>query len=470
MCEFSVAVLRTCRDLYSIGLDVFKANHFILASSPSSRLPNGLSAHNVCLWSKKLSRFKNYHLRLHFSSKRSPIDDKPGYFITAQTQLENLILHLVSIAYGGSLERPELQRRYKYKLELKSADGYGYRPLSFKIQSMLLMPFAKLCYPYQHCAVSGLVDPDLAQTMISKLMPTTHSLRFMCRELFNLMKYYQSQGDALLALGDLHLADSSYSRVKGFCENNQTLVNCIMNSCDVALEEAYSKVAFQVQLSSDLCRLWMAYGYADTEADVDFFYIIVTDPWLPSRACELAMSVWPHLAALRKHIHVTAHFSIKNLENAVRHFEMASEMCAGVHESSLKMSRFVREATCELPKKTLEMALAIFLEPVITPLALEEVCEPISVVAGYDQEVYSLMKLGYNGNLLEGRVIQKRGYSIGEDGGDVPHPFSPADIDKLIAPQINAIAAADAEGTRRPEITVGPAEFSRMVKASPQQS
>jgi hypothetical protein len=451
--NFSVSILRTCRSMYGLGVEVLRSNKFMLISTTSPLLPTMLAGHDVCIWTKKLQKFKSYCLRVHIVSRPTATKEN-HFFLLCATEVGKLVTALRMLSYEGVADPALSANKLKLKFQLiKFDDQAGY--LTIKMQHNLISPFARMYGALSQCTFSGPCDLAFVKTLETQVLATTQWSRAQAREMFQLMVQAKNAGDKLLKLGYCDSANTSYIDALMLAGKRQTLADIIRFSDDTALAEAYRQLIFELQLGSDLCFLWLA-----QRTPTAGLKMLVSEIFNNRKAMYCAPREYPssaslHQMALHYQIFALAHYLGGNLHGCERYLRLAKESRPGLYDKSKKELQSMLYGTNDRSpenQKRIRMILFGFL-PKHYPI--KKITEPVSTLAAINQEMYALQKLLYTGDHLQGRVVQKEGWSH-EGDGEIHCAFSPAMIDMRIASQLEACANADKKGLRRPDIVIGP--------------
>lgn len=224
---------------------------------------------------------------------------------------------------------------------------------------------------------------------------------------------------------------------------------------DISLTMWYASYLHGVKINLVLLKLLIAeQASEDPDTASKYFQHILNSPTVMESIPEydaLRMSMYEQLLAIAK-------FSVEDYEEARHLFD-----CALEKDPSSKVAKlggywcdnhiFYKTSIME-PRSTKEDDMRDFMDLVPRKPFLELEPEPVSVLASLDEDLYILELLGYNGDVLEGRVQQKHGYSLGADGGKVNRPFDQASLKRSLDPMLEARAKVHQQGRKNTFVEV----------------
>lgn len=447
-----VAILRTCRALHLEGQSVLRSNHFILGSSKLPGFVERCKLSNIRIWSKNLKNFKHFDLRLHVASSELPALQRADFFILCPGDINKFVDLL---RFRTCLGLPE----FRLKFVLNPRPSGAMLPL--KIQRALLLPFTKIRGSDQKCTVSGCVDRSLADHVQDKMMPSVLWRRAHIREYIDLLKKKKAFADDVFELALLDAARLSednnstydplarahhdYNTVLVSTMANVPMLDYILAADDPTLADYFTDFLHRLNLNLLHVKLLVANNKEDPSRVLQNHDMNMIHR-LPDKD-NARKSLYEQMVGV-------ADLCMRSYATAIQSFESALE----------------KEPYAMLPKVGLEIAQrwSVSTSHVKTPEDIKRITtklinmlpkkplkeyldtEPVSVIASLDSDLYLLQKLGYDGDLLEGRILQKQSYSTSEEGEVVDRPFDKAISDHFLVPILEERAQCNSRGESLP--------------------
>lgn len=453
---YDLAILKTCRSLYHEGQSVLRSNHFILVSTRAPDLLSRCSYHNIATWSKNLKFFKHVQLRLHIGIPHNVLKENKQhhFFLICLKDIDKFVELLSLYTY---LNNPQ----FRFKFDMKTMPSGAMLPT--KILRALLLPFATVRGDRQTCEIKGCVNKELVDQVQNRMMPDVLWQRARIRGLYQILKNKKRLVDTIfyIRIDDIRKAICSELREEWLaltCELYAELADLVLYSQrmnfpfmsvhDEVLRKSYMSFFFRLNhntlLAITLLLLEGSASQAQTYLDN-----------LRARPMLVEMPVDDdkvRSSALDQYLGVV-HFRNRDYGKAEHAFQHAAtkdpqSMFAKVGvETSQKYDPTTNPDRLGCNHED-DMEALVTLMP--KQPYMEPHNEPVSVIAALDQELYALKLLGYDGDCLEGRIVQKGGYSINANGEEVNHPFDPASIDRQLDPILRDRAEHQRKGLRMP--------------------
>jgi len=356
---------------------------------------------------------------------------------------------------------------FRLKFEVQAATNGATVPL--KTQRCLLLPFQKLRGAGQKCSIGGCVDDELADQVRTKMMPTVLWQRVQVREYIELQKKRKSFADNVfssamiapyskgeppskcLALYRLYVAHTLYNDLMTCTLTSTGMMRAISGEVDdTTFGEEYSSYVHRVKINLLLVKLLIAEQEVEDVATKHFTQIINSTTVMEGvpETDRLRSSLYDIILAM-------ATFTVEDYERAQHFFD-----CAFSKDNESKLAKlggywcdnriFYKTSPME-PRSTPADDMRDFMELLPRKPFMEPDTEPISTLASLDEDLYILELLGYDGDLLEGRVRQKHGYSLNHaDGEEVNRPFDQAQTKRRLACVLRDRANCQQQGRRVP--------------------
>lgn len=428
---FQVQVLRTCRRLNVIGRSVLMDNDFILIKFSHveswglhQRFDTLLGEAHIHVW-KPCSTTTLHRLAINV-------------LITAgvsETLLTTPIQVMICFADFEKYVHFHQLRAYNSAwdagctVEVQAAPTGNMLP--FKVQAGLLAPFQKLRLPTQtRCEISGHVNADLARLVRTRIVVDS---RVLWRLSYYLRYLETMEQEMELAVemfnsGNLILARRSFHRVLAALHNCTELA--YFKQCDEVLYRRYCYCGSKVDDGLHLIYLSLSLEQRRSEghAQNPHYFPAYLSQSKANQYAYRGMRAW-----LAGDLQATEQFIALGLEadefNSVCQLGMQS-LAASQASGSMDPWSHAEEWLDGLPK------YMTFLSRWDRP----------HVTACRDQDVYALKKLGYTGDLLEGVVKQKQGYSVDQSGKETATTFEEGDVDLWVARELQKQAEAERAG------------------------
>jgi hypothetical protein len=158
--HFQTAILRSCRFLHALGLQVLASNHFILVSCSDGKWFSDVLVPNIGLWARASSKLKYIRAHLFFGPdvhKSKTIANKVSSALICLDALLDLVWALRRAQLAG--------RKHKYVLQFKPL--IADRELPVRTQRHILQQLEPLHGSNQQFAVRGSVNSLLARAVES---------------------------------------------------------------------------------------------------------------------------------------------------------------------------------------------------------------------------------------------------------------------------------------------------------------
>lgn len=468
--------MRTCKALHTTGLAVFKLNWFILGSTTAHprAFTEEAQNHNTIIWTKtqKLKNFKHFKLRLHFTSPSTIFSHGSKvntFFLLCLKELDQFLLIIRSLTYG---EPPKL----KFLLRLEGATQGDTEPLSIKQQRALLSPFEKVIGTAQKCTVTGAVDGKLAKRIESRVSPTVFWTRAQCRDFLDILKQLMLVARAASLQNQHKAAHHIYHNLIQYFESPGRagkVFSHINSGEDTALQLYFAGFSMQVQYGLILANLWFAHsGYENNLEKLSKNIIEATSLHFTAATIQMLRAsgmapAWP-TESMWLQLRAMGYIGLQQYGDARRDFDKAAKLDASNPSHSSQSSKCAQAA--QMTSISADMSFKLFKDfmtslPTVPPRSTSL---PPSIIAGADQERYTLRAHGYTGPMYEHKIIQKPGTSLNVHNKEVHKPFIATAFHKTIAASIARYEECRQKGTRPPDVFVGPGSetgLNGMLKA-----
>ena len=433
---------------------MLRLNRFILASTThASVFVSDAQAHNVVIWTQKISKFKHYALRVHIiSQKFVHTREKSIFFMLCLADLQDLLCILRHLTY--TVANP----RWKIQLQV-GANAVQQEALSVHYQESLLSPFEKLKGVGQSCKVKGNVDTTLAKRVEESMTPTVFWTRARCRDYYDIIAQKVSMARSAGQKKHAVVAHHIYSELSELFGTPSKIgwINCQMISSNdrVFQSNIYSALILgQCQQGLMSSRLWLAETSTIRECECEC-----------SDVLSFLSDINPHtisandwrLAADGLFIRAAAHVGLGQYERAKQALLSALKLEPNaLHRKALKMcEEFQSTASMDRMTRFKTYMTLIPDTPAVPPQTSQ-----VSVLAGIDQERYVLRAYGYTGPFHMDTIVQNAGYSVDSTGKETLMPFDASKLDEKEAPMLARYAQCRAEGVRPHDLHVGPGNTS----------
>lgn len=451
--RLEVQILRTCKLLHTEGSKVLRRNHFVVFSVYYKALSDHISWQPMCVWDQNLAGFKAYSLRVHIGLGKgsdAPKSKKSHFFMICLLDLERCIRCVKMLAHMAS-------PRFSYKFVV----GEG---LSHKVQNTLLSPFEYLAFQEQKCEVQGDVDPAIASRIVKAITPDFTWIR---------AKHYD-----FMRLCDLKLEDAESVYNAGNITASQAMFGILMDnySSSTAQEIACTDdriLILRLAVASrraiygwTLANLILALNCAQLSTAKQFF-IKMQGAFGTAVTMELA----PQLSTLDGCLGIAFWF-LGRSQSGVSPRELfesgiardpghplctvALQILQSPYSRGLSATEWTRRS------KLLETAVP---KRLVSPDIPASYLGPSSL-PGLDQELYTLDRVGYHGDRLEGQLVQRKGWCVTAydrvkgTGVACPkrlnRPFRTEDVDASLVTIFEKLAECKKAGIRPPPVVIGP--------------
>lgn len=445
--RFQTAILRTCKSLHEIGMDIFSQNNFILVSTNDMEMYDEMLEHDVCVWKRKILSFKRYHLRLHIIASGIGSKNIKRSFLLCSSDLSKFVAVC-------RMETFVSDPKFDLKLEMKGLQGTS-TPLSLKQQHQILAPFSKLHARGQHCVVEGLVEADLAINLRNSITSPIYWARAELRSHFELIRYKQQLADRAYAKRDFTQACKLYRCAMMFSlsTNYISRVASVLQENEVIA--AHQILGNLIQMNSERAIIW--YAMSLTQAGGEY----ADEAWgiLQNLYNDTTEEETMEAEAKSEYLRIRGLASLLQgkEKQAQSYFESDGKIQPLSVSSSIclrEVRAFTRTAATSnylttLTKTARRMAEALIATPILLPVEIG-----IASVAALDQELHDLKMLGYCGDWLESQVRQMSDRCV-RNGRVECGTFSVEPRTKVITPLLLGIKICKAEGVQPADVEIG---------------
>jgi tetratricopeptide (TPR) repeat protein len=431
--SFQVQSLRVCRELHGLGTSVFRLNHFLLVSIGNSSIMKFVDLHLLHYFTAKLKNLKEYSCRIHISSKHEKM--KPStFFVMCLTDIPVLVNALRECAFM-------YEQEMKLHFQIKAIEGV-FMPV--KQQRTLPLPFIKLRGTRQTCIITG-ADPALACEVSTKVSHNTHWKRDQLRKHFEILEIKKQLADDARMNGHDIVVRTLYESVMDFIAGTSYTDDMAIQHNEPSFVEGKKMIFFESELF--LSRIDMS--CVCLQEDLIYF----------RRLARMSPNTWPDSLRDWEAIHLqrmgVAKFAYGYFDEAAECFESALEILEALGNNPTSVQRCQElqaaasdsELVIQGPQTWQEIVMSfVRLLPSsheTKPFVLE-----VPTLAGLEQDLYDLEVLGYIGDLHEGELKQKKGWSI-KAGEEVNEPFDKRIRDKQLAKYLAEDAECDAKSVPR---------------------
>lgn len=443
---FEVAVLRTSKILYNLGLSIFCRNNFILLSAQNDDAIPDMKEMGASVWTDKIKRFKRYHLRLHVApqSFRLATSTSVHFGLACALDIHKVVNALLVQIYC-------FQPEFKILISM-NASGDGSGDLPAKTQRALLEPLTRLRGDEQKCVISGVVEDSIAANIKNRIVSPVFWFRADMYEYLDVLTYTKGLVEKAIVDGDYAAAHRLCFKHIIWVEKSFETRQCFKNLDYERFEEFFAHHSMSSRVDSELARLLLAISVTDSERQLNLLQLMfkVQHP-------QLALdSQLRNYEATSQQIHGLARLWLGELTVAHGHFRRASEYdpdnvsiskCL-LWSNSLKMQR-TKPSKPQLRKHVHNLLTTAAPKVIPVPVTMDAVMS-----AALDQELYDLKRLGYIGRRHGVPVTQMRGYSI-IDGELKDVPFSEAARDQELESVLAQQKDCTKNGKKFPIVKVG---------------
>lgn len=424
--DFSTAIMRTNKHIYQIAKGVFARNHFILISTTEPAVIRDCQRNRLWHRTANLVAYKDYHPRLHLTTRfQAPKTmRKNTFFMICLDNLEDFV---------WILRENEGTFKMCYKMMFEIKESFG-EPLATKIQQQLLEPFLKISGRGQKCEIKGAVDAAWSVNMQERLAPVIHWTRSYCWESFNLNIHIKELGDQCYYTGDYIGAYDEWSNIgEAMCWNHIIMpYNTDDDHLNKEIERFRAICLVNKCLAAVLSAIHLRHGTEESQVlrnceDIFESQHDVYHAKLPAKI----KAIYAYLCGVASLILERVELAHRSFQNAIR-LDPARTLYAACLSTTEKLAERqqknesisrIKFSTVALMTKSLQK-----LKPISFTLAKPK---PEILVVDFEREV--LKGLGYTGDLLEDRVIQKEGWFVEMVSGEPEaKPFLQEDVEESI--------------------------------------
>lgn len=337
---------------------------------------------------------------------------------------------------------------FTYTIRLgKNADG---TKLSYRVQRLLLEPLHQVRGPYATCTVTGPVDEGLKEKTERLMSPRIFWTRARLWEFLDVMTYKQAQAHLAFANGSMLEAHALHHGLDQLCEALWSIKRQILQGDDYRLARIWLHLGTMITINFGLVELLYHWNKGDLEdlgSIQDGFRTILHQAGHEDVFHELDRKdqATLHFLCGAGQLFETGHDAAmkKSFAKALELFpeNRQYQACVAIADTypfaqqepgTGKHWRDVKTVMAMLPKQPLSCTIP----------------SGVSILPSIDFERHVLRALGYTGDVLEGRVEQKQGWSY-HWTGERQRPFDLAMANTFIRfhqDHVDAYDPADHQG------------------------
>jgi len=407
--------------LHALSKPIFHRNDFVLISTTYPDMPEILARHGAWCWSSpKITRFRKFRLWVHI--KTGPIQVKEKLPTGQDKTLVQSFLMLKSSLpdFVYILRIADKMMECHFDLRFVVNKDIDSPLLGRTAQEELLIPFTKLRGHLQKCKING-ADLELAENVTTLLTPNVHWARYQKWEMWDLLMHKKSIADTLLRSGFYWPAQLAYLSCFELIDapvGHQVLLD-VNAGDDDNLRKSFARWRAIVTVN-----VAIALAYVALQANTaDPYRLILQEEDRIRVVAQLTTqesAVWYSLLGV-------AYLGSKDYSRSIRHFRLASvtwpviEAC----RDCLQLVRSLDTSTTNTSEYWDERLLMLEILTILdyTPWDCELV-SPQSALAFVDTERAVLKSIGYNGPMLQEKLLQIQDHPVkvvsiqDEEGGE----------------------------------------------------
>jgi hypothetical protein len=449
--DFQLAIMRTNTALHAIASEVFLNNHFVLITSNNGTLRHEMNENRVQFWDVQLETFKNYRLHLQSSGK--------GYAIAAQRRINNITNRRTSflICSDGLEDFVNMLRTYESLVNMNeycmsfrlNTKGMRQESMPLKLQQRLLEPFMRLRTSRQTCSIAPSVDEDLAKRLQASVTPQVFWFRAQGRELYNVILHERLVADAAFDAGQIEVAARLYDNAADIVQNARRIGLKINRADDEVFWNDYHDLILSLRVMVAMAFLLHADSEVRRAKDHEFFRKILrisldTEPEYNCSEAGIMLYcglVYAHLVAYVALEDTTKLWTLLLRVRKMHSFNIRYNDSVNIAKIWANTHSKLFGATPPYPQEELSTLLAVVPNQAVRHVPMIGAATSASI----DRERYVLRSLGYDGDLLEERIVQKVDCSM-QYGKEVSRPFDKKVADKMVKSFQKDIARQKSKG------------------------